>query len=1064
MEAAVYGHLSAACFAASAVEQENALRALRDIEEGNAHNLLGLISVLATFVSGSSSPVREEIRLLAVICLKNVSLKSWNKIDESCKNAMWQFVHKALDEAETNSKVATQTAVLTAKMCRREWPSDLVTKQLFPYLFSLLRDRSNWRRQTQTIRTINEILQEVSSMRLPNSRSALVSLANDAFPSILMIWNELSAQLTEALPGMGALAVDSLHKRSWGALVAHLCSVMSAMRQLLVVGYESLAAKTDMGVFFGAFLNSLAVYARFCRDVLNRCEHDEDDDEGINGALYEDTEAFSMPLLDVAVAVRALLAEMSRLAPEVHSEFPLLVVPLLPALLSSACALLANTYSSGAPVVFSEPLVVSCITVVSNVLSCGSYSAEEVTSKPKAIARKLNSNSRTSPEEDSAASKQGHAIRQSFFDESRVDGLLGLLLQHVLYPSARELRGWAEDPEEYFGAQEGLSGEDSARAAGEGLFLALLDHSSEAVATHLVAVLRDSERQLKLPRLSGQAGAAETRLWSNVYLCCGLGVYKLGPRIDATDWFRRVVGPLVSALTAAAGASDEPQVLLFRLVWLCSCWAHAVDPALMPPVVDLFIAILAEDSSCDAAVLLQTIDTLGNLLANQTLSSALLLERFIRLVEVLCPLASSLNESEGKSKVIELLSALMAALGSHLRPLLVPLALHLQSLWIGSDPSSPVKLSLVQALVNVVRVARESSSDLHSLLVPVLAYSTSGADQSTFLAEEAVNLWLAVVRNATGYSQHLDELFRIGAPSLLAAELVQFTDPDKARVFMLVVESYVILGGINFIGSNAQALKLVLDRCLCRVPARVVSSVVRPIETMLIVCPADSALFLLQSGALVTLLRACAAAVPALAKAFEEHLEMDVALISYLSVVARLIVVAPAVLQQAAAALCPDDPRALLNGLMRLMVDKFDAVGYSSAGVWRQKLWCIALMAMYLYPEPLLLDWLPEVLAVCDTVAADQSPEKEHAELTQFHEGEESTADPLVLAFNRIVASDGVATVNVRLLVRERLDGLRLALGHVLFDQIICGVDSGVIGRLSIRVAPPLTDSPRRTR
>jgi hypothetical protein len=197
--------------------------------------------------------------------------------------------------------------------------------------------------------------------------------------------------------------------------------------------------------------------------------------------------------------------------------------------------------------------------------------------------------------------------------------------------------------------------------------------------------------------------------------------------------------------------------------------------------------------------------------------------------------------------------------------------------------------------------------------------------------------------------------------------------------------------------------------------------------------------------------------VPALADAFKDYLELDVALLSYLSVCARLLIVAPAILQQATVAVSPDDGGLLLRGLVRLMLDKFDAVGYSSSGMWRRKLWSIAVMAMYLYaPSEQLLEWLPEALVMCDDVAGEQQTESEEAH-TGYDQDDEATADPLAVAFNRMIAVDGVTTVSIKRLVQERMEGLQLALGSAAFVQIMQRIDPASVKRLSGRLAMEAT-------
>ena len=1052
MEALLLQSLNAACFAASAAEQEAAMRLLREAEEGSGQNSFVLISALTAVIADRSGGLREEARLLASLCLKNLAVKGWTRLEEPSRAALWQFVHRAVAEPEPSSRVAAQVAVLTARMCRREWPSELVSRQLFPYLFAQLRDRRDWRLQTQAVRVVAEVLGEISTMKLPNSRAALAALAADLFPDALALWSELSHQLCEALAGMGGLAAESPQKNSWLALADHLRSLVTVLKQLLLAGYEAVGAKSDLVAFFGAFLRCLGVCVQFSSAVIARAGEDVDmEDEPFETPNHQDLEAFESSLLSVASAVRSLAEAMGEVIPAVQSEYPLAVVPVLvPFLVFSHSHLLSTFAGSAEPL--SESLVLSSVNTLSQILSCGTYSLEDVSARPRAIARRINSGSGSSPEEEAAAAKTGFAARASFFDAAVVDSLLGLLLQHLLYPSRREAEAWVEDPEEFFEAQQALTSADSVRAASEGLFLAVLDYSPDAVVDRLLRALQDFDAQ---QRLSRQTAGAAVVFWSNLYLCCGLGVYKLSARVDASDWFSRVVGPLISAQVVVV-SREQPQVLLFRCIWLASCWAHALSPSLMPPLLDLFVAILGENSSCDAAVKLQTVETLSNMISNDCLSSEVLHDRYMRLIEVLCPLTTRLQESESRSRTIELVSALMSSLGSSLRPMLSPLANQLQALWFGSESSSPLKLALLQALASVVRVAREASTELHQLLIPVLRFATSATEDSSFLAEEGVTLWLAVIRNAGSYTGPLDELFRLSAPALLTADLVPLSEPDKAKGFMLLVEAYIILGRQSFLSSNAAALKLVFDKTLCRVLPRVVSHVVRPIETMLIVCPSESSLFLLQSGALATILRPCSAAIPSLSKNFEDFAELDVALISYLSVCARIIVVAPSILQQAAS-MVVEDGGALLRGLARLLIDKFDAVGYSTSGVWRRKLWCLALLAMYYSPVEELLDWLPEALAICDEVSAEQAQERE--EHSGYEQDEESAgADPLTVAFNGIISNDGVTTVSVRRLTYERLEGLRVALGDAAFEEIMRRVAPAAISRLVQRTSAELSD------
>ena len=195
----------------------------------------------------------------------------------------------------------------------------------------------------------------------------------------------------------------------------------------------------------------------------------------------------------------------------------------------------------------------------------------------------------------------------------------------------------------------------------------------------------------------------------------------------------------------------------------------------------------------------------------------------------------------------------------------------------------------------------------------------------------------------------------------------------------MVIEGHAIAGGARCLQRCEQAIIHAFRRTFCQVTARAVGSVLRPVEAFFVTCPAEMTQCLSRSGLLCTLLRPCLAAAPALALVFPADKEQDVALVSYLSVVARLVVLgASAVLteaigsiltslatgaaggglgqqgqegqggQQAMEALMrsvPPEVRSttsavdqqaivmwMFRTLLRLLIDHFDAVGSSPAG------------------------------------------------------------------------------------------------------------------------------------
>ena len=292
-------------------------------------------------------------------------------------------------------------------------------------------------------------------------------------------------------------------------------------------------------------------------------------------------------------------------------------------------------------------------------------------------------------------------------------------------------------------------------------------------------------------------------------------------------------------------------------------------------------------------------------------------------------------------------------------------------------------------------------------------------------------------------------------------------------IYMQVLEAYALCGGRDCLVANASALQGVLAGLLCQVAPSSVQYVVRPIEAFFLACPADTANFLAQSGLLLPIVRACAADVPHWKEALKEYSEPKVSLVSYLSIVARLLLVPEGVsaLAQAAEALAMEVPPAVctaigLNGpsivtsLARLLIDNFDAAGYRSTGPWYRKLWCLALLSLF-PSHPQFYEWFPEVIHIAtDVVTEEGTPEgKEralrmvpamlsagcmdsYANVDVTDDGadggvEKEKEDPLVGRFRLMLVADVVLAMSCEAAAKEKHEQTRLALGEEQFRLLM---------------------------
>ena len=432
----------------------------------------------------------------------------------------------------------------------------------------------------------------------------------------------------------------------------------------------------------------------------------------------------------------------------------------------------------------------------------------------------------------------------------------------------------------------------------------------------------------------------------------------------------------------------------------------AASPALQVfgQLVSFLVTTLDKGSGSDVVVRIEATRLIEQIILQPSFQADLLLPVIVPIFESLCSLTTNLDEPEMQAPVVRLMGALVDTLGVKLRLLLEPLAWHLQVLWQASDSNSPVRCCILDALTKMVKTSGKASASLHGLALPLVASACSGEDATAHLSGDGVALCLAVMRNLPSpdaYCEALDALLPLCVRCLFlqlggdednesGSHLRARSPDDDMRRVMLICEAYAITDGPRVLFANAAVLSEALQRLIGAVKATLVEYIARPIEALFLSCPTDAGRFLQQSGALHSILRTCVASVPQFASvaSLGEHREEDVVLVSYLSIFARMLLTDAAQIMPAARSICAEclaadaagsltglDESILVKCLVRLMIDKFDAVGSCTAGMWRRRLWCLSLLSLYPHTH-IVAEWFPEVYNIAVDVLAEDATEE----------------------------------------------------------------------------------------
>jgi hypothetical protein len=966
-------------------------------------------------VASSISTVREDVRLLAVISLKNLAGRSWTngRSDDTTssrvpvaspreKTGLRAFLLQQFEEP--NRKVFLQFSALTASLARADWPENW--PELLPSLFEEINKPEPSARSIRAMYVLSEVLEVLKSKQLPIPRKALIAESVAAFPALIYLWGNLSNSMSECI----SMLVSTMRQSSGSTQLLPLSSAQTARPRELLDTFclcSSVLLKVfdrsfpdlyrshpdRVASFFENIAHQLVQLLAFVRESQPFCACDdgfEDSSDNefsylpsydsaliVPGAYTEESK--SQLLSSLLPSARRVVRELAHIPEYLQKEHPVWMSAFVEPYLRFFFEQLVQEYTAGFCASL-EAFRISAVLFLSNTLSCREYD-EDATSQNTTVRAKMLMASKLKGsahvEDTSATLAVARNARNIFFKGENVLSLLRMSLQSILPYGRADLEAWKDDPEQFWISMQALREGDTARSAAEGLVLGLLDGATSSTDTtsFILALLYDVNAQASASRI----GASETDVcfWDSVFLCAGFGASLIGQQIDANLWLQTVLGPLWMQLLSHPSAGALPsgqQLLRHRLLWLLRCWFYQFDPSCHSDLFGLAVSVLDPANASDLVVCMEACLFVETALDADVLTPDLIAPMLVRLVENFVSLVNRLDDSEPQSTIIGVTGKLIQSAGLLIKPAVSLLMAQFTTLWRNSESPSPLQNAILEAFAILVNCGREAADGLVEVLSPLVSFTCSGAGDASHLLQDGVSLWLALMRNlsSAAYTPTLDILFRSCFGGLFTADITDLS-AEALHNLMLIIEAYAIICGAHCLTYNADILQLTFQKLLCQVAPKSVQFVLRPIEAFFLACPRETAQFLLQSGILLAPLRACAASTKTYTEIFGDLKEQDVANIGYLSLVARLLLVDPGVLYTTAHLITSQLPtefcqRHAVNGenffrcLVQLLVEKFDVCGYGSGccGVWRQKLWILALLT--LYPKNTsYFEWFPVV-------------------------------------------------------------------------------------------------------
>ena len=597
----------------------------------------------------------------------------------------------------------------------------------------------------------------------------------------------------------------------------------------------------------------------------------------------------------------------------------------------------------------------------------------------------------------------------AFFNEACAASLLESLIVHSLQLNQGDVEAWADEPEEFISHEESCTNVESAKSAGEHLFMVLLTSNQSAVVVRsIVSAISGHEAQYSNEALlaSIKSGAAPSQIVLQrdvLYLVAGLAAFQLEGTINFSEWLVGKLVPLMRACAGDSGKSLASSVLQRRVLWLVGCFVAQLSADLRPSVYESIFDIMV-DPARDLVVRLAASTSAKALLDDWDFDADAFVPYLVPAVNAAYALLRDVSMSEIQLQLFALLEQIVNRAGGRLVTASSPrhgesreetaIGCILRPLpWLWEQCShadrSLLRSAIVRMLTRIISSAGVMNELLGSVVLPILSYATDlSQDDNVYLLGDAVELWEAVASHVPVHTPEMHAL-------LPRIEPIVRHDMSTLRGCVHILEDSFLLGSETIFTDKVvcSAIAGALDAAVGNVRPRGSVGLVRCMETMLRCDHAAAAQLL--APIIVRMIRMCfgdRSSAPAAggdarhAAAAAEEVPCDLVLVGYLTIIARVLLLAQpsfaSCLERAAiGARWGGRTGDLFAALIKLVVSKFDAVDSSSAGPWRRKTWSMCLCAALTFggtPLPQVLEMAPEIFSACSSVWRELSEEEQY--------------------------------------------------------------------------------------
>ncbi|KAI0197676.1 putative importin 11 [Astrocystis sublimbata] len=702
-----------------------------------------------------------EIRFLAIIQLKNGIDSCWRL--HTVKNAI-QPPEKARIRSnlfrgsieEPDSQLASHNALVVSKIVRIDFP--LAWPDALENLITEIRAmRDNDQQLAGALLILLRIVKELGTARLLKSQQALQA----ATPELVQVLGEIYEAKTALW--LNYLSHGQGDEQSAMAAMGNSLTAFRTLRRLMVVGYRFPHREEVVRQVWAFSQSQLG-------QLLNMVNEKYP-------ALGKHLLQFTKLHIDMAHSHPASFAALPNSAELTHSYWKLVAEF---SLVFDQSEGIRQAGSSGAtksraegPLL--EKLALKGLLLLRACIQMAHRPVQSIKYRSK---------------EDAAEQQQAIAdIKPQLFPDDFIAEMAQVIITRLLVFRKADMDAWEEDPEEWEQREDsnGNAYEWEVRPCAERLFLDLLTHYKHLLQEPLLAYFATAQD----PQLSITAKEA-------IYTTMGLSAALIYANFN--------FGAALSSVVATDAGQTGPmcQILRRRIAILLGQWVPVRLPdETRPMVYEIFRHFLnSSDPHNDIVVRITAARHFKAVVSEFGFDEKLFAPHAPIVLKELIDLVQNLEVDETKLAIIETLRNLIERMDNSINQHSDLVINALPGIWSSAgDLGLMMKQAVLSILLSLTVAMKTDSQRYHSLVLPLISEATQeGTEAYTYLAEEALELWLNILQQSPApLSSGLLELANVAIQQLADQK-------ETASTCISIVSCYILLAPQAMLSDHRQPL------------------------------------------------------------------------------------------------------------------------------------------------------------------------------------------------------------------------------------------------------------------